>query len=88
MASFLFKSYPALGHINPTKPIIRKLIERNHDVVWMTGREFKESVESTGAYFRPMPLEDDPNGRNVYDFYPELGKLKGIAQIKWYIRHA
>lgn len=87
MARFLINTGPYPGHIAPSTPIVRKLIERDHEVVWITGRMYKEKVEATGARFHPLPKESDPNGMEVYDFYPELKKLKGLAQIKYWIKH-
>ena len=87
MARFLIATYPATGHVTPTIPIARKLVERGHEVVWITGRMHRETVETTGARFRPLPKESDPNGMEIYDFYPELKELKGLAQIKFWIKH-
>jgi len=87
MARFLITTGPYPGHIAPSTPIVRKLIERGHEVVWITGRQYKEKVEATGARFYPLPKESDPNGMEVYDFYPELRNLKGLAQIKYWIKH-
>jgi UDP:flavonoid glycosyltransferase YjiC (YdhE family) len=87
MARFLINTGPYPGHIVPSTPIVRKLIERDHEVVWITGRQYKEKVEATGARFHPLPKESDPNEMETYDFYPELKKLKGLAQIKYWIKH-
>ena len=87
MARFLMWTGAAIGHVTPSMPIARKLVERGHEVVWITGREYKAKVEATGARFHPLPKENDPNGMEVYDFHPELKKLKGLAQIKFWIKH-
>ncbi len=85
MAKFIIFTACAPGHINPTIPICSKLYERGHEVVWITSRILRDKVESAGARFHPLPEEIDFRDKNVYDFYPELAKLKGIKQIKWYI---
>jgi len=87
MARFLINISPYPGHIAPSTPIVRKLIERGHEVVWITGRQYREKVKATGARFHPLPKQSDPNGMEVYDFYPELRELKGLAQIKFWIKH-
>ena len=87
MARFLIMTGPFAGHVAPTKPIARKLVERGHEVVWLTGRRYKDKVEATGARFYPLPKESDPNGMEIYDFWPELKELKGLAYIKWAIKH-
>jgi len=87
MARFLITTDPYIGHVTPSMPIVRKLVKRGHEVVWITGRQYKERVEATGAIFHPLPKESDPNGMECYDFYPELKGLKGLTQIKWIIKH-
>lgn len=87
MGRFLITTGPYPGHVTPSMPIVRKLIERGHEVVWMTGRQYREKVEATGARFYPLPKESDPGGMEIYDFYPELKELKGLAQIKYWIKH-
>jgi len=81
------KTDAAVGHVIPTMPIARKLVERGHEVVWITGRKYKEKVETTGARFHPLPKESDPGEMEYYDFYPKVKELKGLAQIKWYLKH-
>jgi len=75
------------GHIAPSVPIAQKLVERGHEVVWITGRQYRGEIEATGARFCPFPEDLDPNGMDTYDFYPELKVLKGLAQIKYWIKH-
>jgi len=87
MARFLMKTHAAIGHVMPTIPIARKLVERGHEVVWITGRKHKEKVETTGARFHPLPQEIDPGEMEWYDFYPKLKELKGLAEIKWLLKH-
>ncbi|RCJ15746.1 hypothetical protein A6S26_34005 [Nostoc sp. ATCC 43529] len=54
MARFLVSTLPAFGHVNPTLPIARKLVERGHEVLWYTGEIFQSRVEATGARYIPM----------------------------------
>ncbi len=87
MARFLITTGPYPGHVAPTKPIVQKLIERGHEILWITGRKYKDRIETTGAKFHPLPKESDPNEMEVYDWHPELKKLKGMAQIKFWLKH-
>ncbi len=87
MAKFLMMTGPFFGHVAPALPIARKLTEQEHEVTWITGRQYAARVEATGARFRPLPEESDPNGMEVYAFYPELGRLKGLAQVRYYLKH-
>ncbi|RCJ15745.1 hypothetical protein A6S26_34000 [Nostoc sp. ATCC 43529] len=54
MARFLIGTTPIFGHVNPTLPIVHKLVERGHEVWWYTGEVFKSRVEATGARYVPM----------------------------------
>ena len=88
MAHFIMSIAPCTGHIAPSMAIARKLTERGHKVVLITGRLYKEKVESTGARFHPLPEEIDPGEREIYDCYPQMKELSGLAQIKYTIKHA
>lgn len=87
MATFFLVTLPAHGHINPMMPISRMLVQRGHEVLWMTGKAFKERVEENGAVFYPFPKAYDPGETPLYDFWPELGKSKGMAQQRWWLKH-
>ncbi len=87
MARFLITTDPSVGHVTPCMPIVHKLVEHGHEVVWITGRHYKEKVEATGARFHPLPKEIDPGEMEIYEFYPEMKERKGLAQIKWIIKH-
>jgi UDP:flavonoid glycosyltransferase YjiC (YdhE family) len=42
---------PVYGHVMPLRAIARALIARGYDVTFLTGSDFKESIESIGATF-------------------------------------
>ena len=87
MARFLITTDPSVGHVTPCMPIARKLVERGHEVVWITGRMYRERIETTGARFHSLPKEIDPGEMEIYEFYPQMKELKGPAQIKWIMKH-
>lgn len=87
MTRFLMKTDALVGHVVPSMPIARRLVERGHEVVWITGRKYEGRVNSTGARFHPLPREIDPGEMEYYKFYPKLKELKGLAQIRYYIKH-
>jgi UDP:flavonoid glycosyltransferase YjiC (YdhE family) len=55
MTRFLIGTIAAAGHVNPALPIVRRLVEQEHEVWWYTGRGLKEKVEATGA--RHVPIQ-------------------------------
>ena len=87
MANFLLFTETAAGHVAPALPISSALVEHGHQVTWITGRVFKDRVEATGAIYIPTPEELDPGELAGHDIFPELRKLKGAAQLKWYYKH-
>jgi MGT family glycosyltransferase len=52
MAKSFFLNIPAHGHMNPTLPLVRELVDRGETIVYYTGEEFQEKVEIAGAEFR------------------------------------
>ncbi|MEY4717684.1 MAG: hypothetical protein RL563_302 [Pseudomonadota bacterium] len=87
MHNILIIVEPAEGHFNPFVPIIKKIVDRGHTVRCLTGRVYRDRVESLGAMFIPLPSQWDVGDQEVYDFFPALKSLKGLAQIKFYIKH-
>ncbi len=49
----------ATGHGNPGVPLVRRLVERGHEVRWYTSPRYKNLIESSGASY--LPLETGPN---------------------------
>jgi MGT family glycosyltransferase len=87
MYKIIIFATPVAGHFNPFVPIMKKLVERGHDVLCLTGKIFKTQVENTGASFQPTLEEWDPLDRELYDFFPELKRRKGLSQVKYYLKH-
>jgi MGT family glycosyltransferase len=87
MLHFLLTTGTGAGHVNPVLPIARTLVERGHEVVWITGRGYEAKVKATGASFHPFPEAIDSSVLGVYKFYPEYAKLKGLAQTRYMLKH-
>jgi UDP:flavonoid glycosyltransferase YjiC (YdhE family) len=47
----LIATVPFTGHVNPAQPIAAELRKRGHEVTWLMGDEFQQTVEITGAIF-------------------------------------
>ncbi len=54
MARFLVATMAVPGHAAPMAPVVRKLVERGHEVVWYGSRFFQPKIEATGARFAPI----------------------------------
>lgn len=84
MSKFLVITTPSIGHTLPLLPIVSEMVKSGHIVKWISGWAFKEQVEKTGADYIPMHPKYDRGTSDLYDFFPELMKLKRIAMIKFY----
>lgn len=83
----IIATMPALGHLNPLRPIARALVRRGHRVRWWTDRSFAEIVAGTGADFVPMT---DAVGMPRIDglaWQPERAALSGLDRIRWDIEN-
>jgi len=87
MSKIIVLIEPVDGHFNPFIPILKQLVARKHEIICITGRKFKSKVEKIGISFHPLPVKWDPQEQEVYDFFPELKNKKGLAQIKYYLKH-
>lgn len=67
---FAFINVPAVGHINPTLPLVEELVRRGHRVSYATGRSMVAHVKAAGAEPVPLPTEPPDMQANV-DFFPE-----------------
>jgi MGT family glycosyltransferase len=47
-----------LGHINPTLPLVKSLVDRGDDVIYHSSPERRELIESTGAHFKNYGRDD------------------------------
>lgn len=80
MYSFLLAGPPFYGHVTPMLTVAKELIERGHDVRYMTGRRFADAVSDTGATHIPLPEDSDFDDRTLAEEGPRLSGLKEIRQ--------
>ena len=87
MARILFASQPITGHVLPGLPIVRKLVERGHEVRWYTGKKFRQKVEATGATFEPYRTAYDYDDSDHDAAFPGRDAYEGLARIKYDFVH-
>ncbi len=87
MARFLFASQPVVGHVLPGLPIVQKLVELGHEVVWYCGRKFQPKIEAVGARFAPFQKAYDYDDDDYNVAFPGRGQYKGLAQIRFDLQH-
>lgn len=90
MARFLVGTMPIIGHVNPGIPIVRKLVERGHEVWWYTGKAFQNKVESTGARYIAIRGVGDYSDLNTIPewFKQKQESLDGLELLKFYLKYA
>lgn len=55
MRTIVYMTPPAHGHVNPTLPVIRELVQRGERVIAYNTAEFRPQLEQAGAVFRAYP---------------------------------
>lgn len=78
----LIATQPFAGHFNPTQPIAKALVQRGHEVVWMTGRAYEPRVTAVGARFTPMSDEATINGTHMQPDPGTSGLAKVISMLR------
>lgn len=88
MARILIQMTPVEGHMFPSLPLMKGLVESGHEVHWLGSRVFQRKIESTGATFHPLPERNDfPYvGKTLYEYQPACANKKGLDQIKAYVK--
>ena len=81
MATFLFTTMPATGHVMPKLPLAQELTARGHTVHWYTGAYYRGQVEATGAVHHPIRSAKDFGGQSIGEAFPELLGLTGIKMV-------
>src|SRR5258706_7437844 len=54
----LFYSPKGTGHVNPTLPLVRGLVERGHEVTYTVTSDWKARIEALGARYRNMGTQE------------------------------
>jgi MGT family glycosyltransferase len=83
----LIGTVPADGHVAPGLPIARELVQRGHEVVWYTGRDYRAAIEATGACFEPIVDANDPADEPTNVRLSGRMQLEGLAGLKFDLKH-
>ena len=59
MSKALFFNIPATGHVNPSLPLVKELLERGEDVRYFNVEAFRRKIEGAGIPFVPYPVDVD-----------------------------
>jgi MGT family glycosyltransferase len=76
----LIASTPATGHLNPLLSVASSLIDKRHDVTFLTGSGLRSRVEAIGAGFWPLPFGADLDLRKFDEAVPQLKHMEPELQ--------
>lgn len=84
MPKAIFFSTPAHGHINPSLPLVAKLIECGHEISYFTTETYRQRVTATGASVEIYAeVEDDYFGvRGLDGSIPQLAAQSLLITTK------
>ncbi|MBD8078485.1 glycosyltransferase [Cellulosimicrobium arenosum] len=83
MASVLLCSTPVHAHVTPLLAVTRSLVERGHDVRFLTGARFADAVTAAGAQHLPLPAEADFDDRDLAGHFPGREGRTGLDAIRY-----
>lgn len=58
MARVLYVTIPADGHVNPTLGLVKQLVDKGEEVVYMCSEEYRDRLAQTGALFRAYQMDE------------------------------
>jgi UDP:flavonoid glycosyltransferase YjiC (YdhE family) len=87
MARIVIATVPVIGHITPFLPLARALAARGHELTWYTGEKYRRLVERTGARFHGYREAKDIDEADLDRVFPERARLRGVAQLKFDMKH-
>lgn len=80
MATFIFSTLGAKGHVHPAGGIARILRERGHTVALYTSSHYRYVAEKLDLIFLPPQKWLDFDFANFENYWPELGQFEGAGR--------
>jgi len=90
VANILMINLPFSGHVNPTLPLAKALIDRGHRVDYICSEQFRKIIEKTGANFKPYisfpenPTENEKKKLSFQAVYDTALSLKNDYDLLIY----
>ncbi len=82
MSRLLLASTPAQGHTAPLLVVARHLVDRGHEVVFLTTAHYARRVADTGAQFVALSPEGDAHDLLVSNPEREAASRRGLRGVK------
>ncbi|MFJ8474442.1 glycosyltransferase [Kitasatospora sp. NPDC094011] len=88
LSRIITTALPAHGHVSPLLAIAADLAVRGHEVVFLGGSRFADTVERAGVRFAALPAEIDWDDRDLDAAFPGRAELApGPERIAFDVRH-
>ncbi|MER7850658.1 nucleotide disphospho-sugar-binding domain-containing protein [Kitasatospora sp. NPDC096077] len=88
LSRIITTALPAHGHVSPLLAIAADLAARGHEVVFLGGSRFADTVERAGVRFAALPAEIDWDDRDLDAAFPGRAELApGPERIAFDVRH-
>ena len=81
MSRILVATVPVPAHTRFPLPVVARLVERGHEVLWFASRRFHEDVAAVGATPVPYGATRDYDGARLLEEFPQLAGLHGPRGI-------
>ena len=83
---FLFNCSEHVGHLNPTLPLVRALVEAGHEVHFVCLEIARQKIEDVGAVFHnTMDIQSELYvGRGLQDAHAQIPKLALFSLMEGY----
>jgi MGT family glycosyltransferase len=78
MSKLIYICIPYFSHVNASLGLVKELVDSGEQVIFYSSKKLKERVEGTGAEFKFIALDENPEGENAWVKYDEI-LLKGIG---------
>lgn len=83
MVNILICSTPVHGHVAPLLAVSTALVERGHQVRFLTGARYLAAALKTGASALPLPTEADYDDSNMDAAFPGRVGRSGLSGIRY-----
>ncbi|MEO3926820.1 hypothetical protein ABGB07_23550 [Micromonosporaceae bacterium B7E4] len=87
MARYLLASTPVHGHVTPMTNIAAALVRAGHQVRFLTGAHFRETVEAAGGQHVALPAAVDYDARDLDAAFPGRTKRSGLRKLTFDVQH-
>jgi MGT family glycosyltransferase len=86
VAEILIAACPPVGHVAPLLNVARGLVNRGHDVTFLTSARYAGKIRATGATPHPLPYGADYDD-SFFDDLPGRVETSGVARVNFDVKH-